>query len=89
MPSFYFRLSPTESVHWHFDRHPDIGELIPLSEIYGLCRVTAQVPGASPDVDAEYEVEHVRYLTAAELSALAEDEAAFRLPPRGSNPYSA
>jgi hypothetical protein len=87
MPRFNFHLGPQHSVQWHFDRHPDEGELIALGDTYGVCRVGAMLPRTDPTADAEYDAERIRALTSQELMALAKEDAAFKLPPRGTQQY--
>lgn len=83
MPKFYFRISATHSVAWHFDRHPEEGELIAFGDAYGICQVGKRLPPSDQTVDAEYDVIRVRGMTDAERVAVAKGDAAFLLPPRG------
>ncbi len=86
MPRFNFHVSATHSVSWQFDRHPETGELIALGDTYGICRVGKMLPmRTDPTVDAEYDVERIRGMTADELLLRARDP--FTLPPRGTQRY--
>ena len=70
----------TEAVLWHFDREPNLDEVIPVAG-FGVFRVVSKHPPSDPSVDADYVVEYVRDLS--EEFALAKGDTAFLLPPRG------
>ena len=72
----------TEAVLWHFDREPNLDEVIPVAG-FGVFRVVSKHPPSDPSVDADYVVEYVRDLSEEEEFALAKGDTAFLLPPRG------
>lgn len=72
-----FRISSTESIQWHFNRHPELGEEIILGD-RGVFRVGGRLPADGPEL--EYEAEWLREPTSAELAAIAPAESAFTLP---------
>jgi hypothetical protein len=55
----------TEAVLWHFDREPNLDEVIPVAG-FGVFRVVSKHPPSDPSVDADYVVEYVRDLSEEE-----------------------